>query len=575
MSEYVEKCGRGHGPARYLVNDRGRRTFGAYCTLLSAAWIASLLCSANCEGGTYFSSAHGNSTSGVNRQAVTGLPYPDAVPYAVGHCGHCHEMHASVGGSEPTPPAAEASGATSSQLYSVFRTNYGANRNELCYACHETFNFTGTPDPPLGAGRYYVYRGKADYLTSTHNTSSSNQWPLTPPPGPTYLDAGNCNNCHNPHGYNDGTGVIPSMLFKREETLCVECHDGSPALRDVKTRVTTDTYRHNVGGYSGVHRAGTQDTFAYISANKHVECVDCHNPHFSASGLHTSTSDYRTANGNNVSNLLRGVLGAIATFSGSNWTTPASYSLNIATKEYQICFKCHAGANTNVTTWGGAGAAAWTNVALEFSTSNQSYHPVVGALPATDPGANGSSRLVAAQLTGGWAPGQAMYCSDCHNTAAAGAQGPHGSTVKWMLSGTNKAWPYQNSSNNGGSTGTYWNLSNRLTSQGTSNGLFCLNCHPDPRASGSNSVHKEGDHSSYECIRCHIRIPHGGKVSRLIADFGSSPMPARYYPNGNGGGFTTGNIGFIKRTNKDSYNKDDCATNCGEHTTSVGTREHW
>ena len=113
--------------------------------------------------------------------------------------------------------------------------------------------------------------------------------------------------------------------------------------------------------------------------------------------------------------------------------------------------------------WGGSGAAAWTDLGLEFNPNNQSYHPVLQALPVTDPGSNGSSRLAAAQLTGGWTPGMTMYCSDCHASDTAGSKGPHGSGNKWMLAGTNRAWPYTTMAGNGGSTGTLWNYDNRTS----------------------------------------------------------------------------------------------------------------
>ncbi len=209
------------------------------------------------------------------------------------------------------------------------------------------------------------------------------------------------------------------------------------------------------GAYSGIHKPSpTDETQAYISANKHVECADCH-------GVHAATTGSHTRGQTTLSGALSGATGASATFSGTNWTAPTGYAQTTApTKEYQICFKCHSGANTNVATWGGTGAASWTNQGLEFSTANQSYHPVVAGLPVTDPGTNGSSRLQAADLRGawtgldgasygGWTIGSVMYCSDCHAQSNAGSLGPHGSSVKWMLKGPNQAWPYSTAAANG------------------------------------------------------------------------------------------------------------------------------
>jgi hypothetical protein len=170
---------------------------------------------------------------------------------------------------------------------------------------------------------------------------------------------------------------------------------------------------------------------------------------------------------------------------------------------------------------------AFTNTALEFSTRNKSYHPVLGALPQTNTvTTSGSVQLAAARLNSGWVAGRTMSCTDCHNATAAeaGAQGPHGSAYKFMLAGTNKQWPFQSNGT------TLWGLDNYTTSQGTANGIFCLNCH----TISGNQVHggliSGGQHSGWSagpkvCVGCHISVPHGGKVARLIATAASVASP--------------------------------------------------
>jgi hypothetical protein len=143
---------------------------------------------------------------------------------------------------------------------------------------------------------------------------------------------------------------------------------------------------------------------------------------------------------------------------------------------------------------------------------------------------------------------QTMMCSDCHNTDAASpaAQGPHGSAAQFMLRGPNTAWP-------------------NLTSFNSS---FCANCHNDA------PVHNEGRgaHQTQQCYRCHIVIPHGGKMSRLIADRDGA-MPARYAYSNN-----TNNVyvySFTKDT-RNGYTRPDCRTSCGRHSSgSSGTMENW
>jgi predicted CxxxxCH...CXXCH cytochrome family protein len=214
---------------------------------------------------------------------------------------------------------------------------------------------------------------------------------------------------------------------------------------------------------------------------------------------------------------------------GATWSTASSYTAGAATQEYQICFKCHSNANPNLATWGGSAAAAWTDLALEFNPNNASRHPIGTPLAS-------GSRLTTSQLNGGWTPGMVMNCSDCHATDSAASKGPHGSSVKWMLAGTNKAWPYTLASQNGGSTGTLFRLATYNTGVGTKDGLFCLNCH---QVTGTNNFHSAsgvstGTHYSNAtmagCVACHIRVPHGGKVTRLRL---TTNAPTRYRADGN------------------------------------------
>ena len=138
-----------------------------------------------------------------------------------------------------------------------------------------------------------------------------------------------------------------------------------------------------------------------------------------------------------------------------------------------------------------------------------------------------------------------MTCSSCHDTAG-GASGPHGASVKWMLSGVRKAWPFNSAASNGAATGTTWKLNDYAvdTNGTTDNGLFCRNCHtPHATAASRNWAHRyftSGQHSSFAtatngaCVSCHIRVPHGGKVDRLLRP-ATAAVLSRYAPNGAGG----------------------------------------
>lgn len=218
---------------------------------------------------------------------------------------------------------------------------------------------------------------------------------------------GNCTHCHDTFD-PDICGVNETMLFAELDNpdFCMECHTDSGSVQvggmsggsgNIET-VFGKTYRHDVTGYSGLHMfSPEEETRIYLSANKHVECNDCHNPHTAKAGLHSTNNGHVAAGTNAISDSgpLTGALGAEPNSwqpwnYGNGWDQGGAggwpSTVSTAEKEYQICFKCHADYNTNVLSWGGTGTASWTDLALEFNPYKQSYHPVVQALPEIDPG---------------------------------------------------------------------------------------------------------------------------------------------------------------------------------------------
>jgi hypothetical protein len=209
---------------------------------------------------------------------------------------------------------------------------------------------------------------------------------------------GECLHCHDVTKTR-ASHKVPLFADLDDPDFCMECHTDTGSVQEggisggpgnIET-VFGKTYRHDVTAYSGIHKFSPEnETRAYLSANKHVECNDCHNPHDSERGLHASNEVHIAARTNLISDSgpLNGALGIEPTWSASNWGGTSSWpsTSSTATKEYQICFKCHSNYNTNYASWGGTDTASWTNVALEFNPKNQSYHPVVQSLPEIDPG---------------------------------------------------------------------------------------------------------------------------------------------------------------------------------------------
>lgn len=307
----------------------------------------------------------------------------------------------------------------------------------------------------------------------------------------------------------------------------------------------TPLYGHRVASYMGRSRPSLRDeTPAYLAANRHVECEDCHNPHAAGNVRRT----WAGANTNRIgaNSPLAGVFAARAvtpavTADGaalsSRWVAPTAYTIvTTATFEYEICFRCHSAANSQLAAWGPTDPAkTWTNVALEFNPDNAAFHPVMSRVNTTTaPGRSARTRQPTHMRapwnrphTEGGIGVQTMTCSDCHrsDTMSATSQGPHGSAIRHVLRGM---WPTRNADGSGviGTTDMY-------TLGESYDGLLCNQCHNMDTVQGLFDAHSSHlTNSRDDCVYCHITIPHGGALHGFIGD-GNSTMPARYAYQGN------------------------------------------
>jgi hypothetical protein len=207
----------------------------------------------------------------------------------------------------------------------------------------------------------------------------------------------------------------------------------------------------------------------------------------------------------------------------------------VAEKEYQICFKCHSywgmgtalkGINTSGYMSKSDITVPLTDVAWEMNINNKSGHPVViRQLDRT--GSLVPKELGPEQLTAPWIVNrgnQSMYCSDCHGSDQelnGDPKGPHGSNLKYILKGTNQYWPKK-------STGVLYTLTDIFN--GTDTGVICKNCHDIliPHAYWTQNMKNQAGNTP--CVGCHVAVPHGSPVSRLI---GYSTWPAPYNYGGN------------------------------------------
>lgn len=459
-------------------------------------------------------------------------------------------------GTTVTPVITKAGFGVSLHNYSTNSTalSDGTRMNANCVKCHSSQNAEASPKTSLG-----THDGTARGLFAALGGT------LTDP-----YEEGLCYRCHCKTTDAVGGTVKPAAGKDWYNTRAM-----SAAAEDTFTSFNGKASGHKPANYGGIHKpTATDENFAYISANKHVECADCHAPHAAQGTDHTAGTNAIAA-----TSPLAGATGVATPTWPAIWTAPAQSAYGTApaaaTQEWQVCFKCHSGANSSVTTWGGTGAATWTDLGLEFNVNNKSAHPVVVNLNGLT-GSTGTKALNSAQMKAPWtAVGtQTMFCTDCHMTdSTGGSKGPHGSGVKWMLAGTNKAWPYTSAAQNGGSTGTFFTMGTNTTNAGTVNGLFCENCH-DTSTTGHGTGWSTQDtgHTTTACVGCHIRVPHGGKISRLWST-GTTGLPARYAPDGNGTQTAIPMRGFTK-ANYNSYTQTNCTNTCGGvHAASGG--ESW
>jgi len=311
-------------------------------------------------------------------------------PHA-GDCEQCHSMHGQ-------------------DDIAYDKALLGPDDNTLCDRCHTNASAAGG------------YGGSWPFVGSAHGPSSHTIWPGPTPPPRTEADAaGKCLNCHDPHGWKDGTGIIPFLAIGREETLCLTCHDGSPAAKNVAFDVISRPYRHPMTTYSGRHKGPDEPLPSDVAAapvdNRHAECTDCHNPHVGYADRFGPPAPPGISKVNFGVSRLQVQNGAPGAPPGFTYVAAAD-TVTTPIAEYQICFKCHSSWTTQPT--------GQTDLARELNPANASFHPVEA--PRLD------LNIDPAAFTPGWNSTSMTRCVDCHGSGSPGGpRGPHGSNYRYIL----------------------------------------------------------------------------------------------------------------------------------------------
>jgi predicted CXXCH cytochrome family protein len=302
--------------------------------------------------------------------------------------------------------------------------------SNICNACHQSTGWNA---------------GSHSTATKTWNNVAPNPWPNSQW---TTVAENACASCHNSHNAASNTRLLNSLA---EETVCLNCHNGNVAGKNIQTQLAK-TYRHNVYNYTGIH----DEAEAANVTTKHVECVDCHNPHQAKTLAATAP---------NVSGSLIGVKGV----------NQSGLAVASSSYEYEICYKCHSSNPATASTT--SRVIIQNNVRLEFATTNPSYHPIVGQ------GVNTNVPSLISPLT----VTSKIYCSSCHASDGTGAPtGPHGSIYPQILKAQ-----YKLTDNT-----TYSIASFQL----------CYNCHSSTSIMANASFKEHSKHISSErtsCNTCH------------------------------------------------------------------------
>ncbi|MBI4499304.1 MAG: hypothetical protein HY689_15560, partial [Chloroflexi bacterium] len=394
----------------------------------------------------------------------------------------------------------------------------------------------------------------------------------TPTPGPPAhndhqpysADTYACAACHRVH-----SATAPKALEKRwpEEEVCFTCHDGTGAAPNIKAQFQkTFTMPVTDPAKTGIHslvEPRTKDPSLFSGANRHVECTDCHNPHYASQGTHPRGSSYAYGP-------LQGMWGISATYTDP-WTPPAFAPVSRVTYEYELCFKCHSS-----WAYGGtpppspSGGFQQTDQSKEFNPLNASYMPVVaqGKNPFVyETGPNVGQSYAQSLLNGDGGtsnrlmPTSRITCTDCHGSDIQGdPKGPHGSNNPFILRRPWDRTTGQSPSNGGANTSNhlcflchdytmYTNPNNEQSYNQTGFSGGQPNLHARHLGKGQNKVTGQ----PIVCMDCHIAVPHGWQRDHLLG-FNSDGAP--YINRPGGGGLQT----IDTWAPSGGWDRDNCAT---------------
>jgi len=375
----------------------------------------------------------------------------------------------------------------------------------LCITCHTKSGFAASDH----ATKVNTYTG----ASNTYNgTTYTNPWTHT---SGTTVAANACENCHRPH---TAPGAKRLLNYAKEEDNCLGCHNatamsGFTAKNNILGEYVTKAAASSHGPSMITPAPGTHDPLEPANVTtKHVECVDCHNPHQTKAQV----TPIPAAVGNALTGPLTGVRGV----------TSAGVATPSATREDEVCYRCHGDTASTLFSPGPVGlprvprVIVQGNTRLEFDIGNPSFHPVAGA--------GRSAPAAVPSLIAPWnVANVTMKCSHCHSNdagpipvgavAGTGPNGPHASINTPLLVKAYVNTEVGSTARNGGNA-----------AYSSANYALCYMCHLESSITGGTGTNSFRFHALHvntgvqaPCSTCHD--PHGISSAQAIAGpFGSN-----------------------------------------------------
>lgn len=238
-----------------------------------------------------------------------------------------------------------------------------------------------------------------------------------------------CTSCHATHKAQAGK----SLLRQNDDYTCLSCHNGSsnldPPVPNILAEMVTPKNGHAFSAGNTPHQINES---ALLNQNRHVTCVDCHNPHAS-SPVNTFTAAPAIRPSQNL------VLGV----SGNDGVT----LLNPAVNQYENCLRCHgtSTAKGTSTAYGylpsrEVSASDPLDVIPQLNINASSSHPVMHDRSSTLPQPSLRTNMLNLDgRTDARSMRSRIFCTDCHNSddnrefGGKGPNGPHGSIFPHVL----------------------------------------------------------------------------------------------------------------------------------------------